>query len=443
MQLRVGQKIQTESTGQEFTVKKKLGEGGQGIVYLVEGAQGSYAVKWYNREQSTEDQKISIRYLVHQGPPKGNAGKRFIWPMDLATVPDDDQFGYLMPLIDTGRFAELGEVWAHLKPAPGFPALCEISYQAANSYRALHLSGHCYRDISSGNLMFDPKSGDVVICDNDNVGINRQSQCQVLGTPEYMAPEIVMGTADPSTDKDLHSLAVLLFYLWVWHHPMHGEIEYNIRSWDLPAKKRVYGENPVFIFDPKDRSNQLPNDPEYATAKKRWVYCPAPLKELFTRAFTVGLKQPSHRVTEGEWQSLFLELKDNILACPKCKAENMWDASIQSLNCWHCKTSIFLPPKMIFSHTGGKHVLLLNKDAKILVRHVNPFPSEEESANLAGQVVQNPNKPNVWGIRNLTDASWTITQPDGKTSSLNPQSAIPINPELKFDIQGTKAEIVI
>ena len=44
-----------------------------------------------------------------------------------------------MSVIDTQRFAELGDVWSHRKPAPGLAELCEISFQAANSYRVLHL----------------------------------------------------------------------------------------------------------------------------------------------------------------------------------------------------------------------------------------------------------------------------------------------------------------
>ena len=55
----------------------------------------------------------------------------------------------------------------------------------------LHLNGYCYRDISSGNMV-DPDTGDVLICDNDNVGINRQSDSQVDGTYEFMAPEVII-----------------------------------------------------------------------------------------------------------------------------------------------------------------------------------------------------------------------------------------------------------
>ena len=87
-------------------------------------------VKWYKPEQATPDQRAAISYLVRTGPPYGAAGKRFIWPLDLVTTAGAKQFGYLMARIDTQRFAELGEVWAHLKPVPGLSALCEISVPA-------------------------------------------------------------------------------------------------------------------------------------------------------------------------------------------------------------------------------------------------------------------------------------------------------------------------
>lgn len=248
MSLTLGQQVTAEVLGSKLTVQRRLGEGGQGIVYLVESPEGTYALKWYNAFQATAEQRAAIRLLVQAGPPPGPAGCRFIWPLALVTTPGTGQFGYLMPLIDTQRFATLNEVQARLKAAPSYPMLCEISAQIANSYRALHLRGYCYRDVAAGNLMFDPQTGDVLICDNDNVGINRQSQCQVLGTMEYMAPEVVLGQAEPSTETDLHALAVLLFNLWCRHHPFHGELEYNIRSWDQVAKRHIYGERPIFIF---------------------------------------------------------------------------------------------------------------------------------------------------------------------------------------------------
>lgn len=429
MSLQKGQLVYAETLQQRLIVQEKLGEGGQGEVYSVTDGENTYAVKWYNLEQSTAEQKQAIHYLVKQGGPIGIAGQRFIWPLDIITIAEIKQFGYLMPLIDTNRFAELGEVQAHRKPAPSLATLCEISYQIANSYRALHLSGYCYRDISAGNVMFDSNSGEVLICDNDNIGINRQSKSQVWGTMEYMAPELILGKADPSIETDLYALAVLLFNIWVWHHPFHGEMEYNIYVWDIPAKRRIYGEIPVFIFDPVDHRNKLPNDPEYSTANKRWNYCPPSLQALFIRAFTDGIQNPSLRVTEGEWQELFLQLKNGSIACPKCQAENLWDKT--QLNCWHCNIKIPIAPKLILTDETSQQIVLLTSKKQIFTEY-----------KLIGQVVQNPNNPKIWGIRNLTKIEWTALFPDGTKKIIEPQRAAPLKLGLKLKIGEVEAEIV-
>ena len=441
MTLAPGEKVKAEMRGTTLTVKGKLGEGTQGEVYLVEGQGGQQALKWYKPAQATMDQMAAVRALVQAGPPRGPAGNRFIWPLDLVTTPRSPQFGYLMRLIDSSRFAELGRVQAHLKPAPGFAALSRISYQLANSYRALHLSGYCYRDISDGNLMFDPVSGDVLICDNDNVGVNRQSKSQVWGTMEFMAPELIRGEADPSTETDLHSLAVLLFNLWIWHHPFHGKREFELRVWDIPAKKKVYG-TPVFVFDPADRSNALPPDPDYETARFRWGYAPRSLQELFTRAFTTGVRDPKRRVTEGEWQRLFQQLEDGITACPKCHAENIWEPGQDTLICWHCRSPVLLPPKLVIHLPSGHYHVLLTGNRSLRRRHVNPVGKEENDTEEVARVVPHPQDPSIWGIRNLTETPWKVTFPDGKTLEVGKDRSVPLHPGTSLAMGAVTAEIL-
>ena len=435
MPLLLGQRITAELSGAELHVIKKLGEGAQGEVYLVDGPQGYQAVKWYKAEQATVEQRAAILYLVRTGPPFGAGGKRFIWPLDLVTSSSSRQFGYLMSRIDTQRFAELGEIWAHLKPVPNFSALCEISYQLANSYRSLHLSGHCYRDISAGNLMFDPKSGDILICDNDNVGVNRQSRCQVWGTMEYMAPEIICGEADPSTQTDLHSLAVLLFYLWVWHHPFHGEMEYRFHCWDIPAKKKVYGETPVFVFDPENPSNSLPTDPDYAIARERWQYCPGPLKNTFIRAFSEGLAYPDRRVTEGEWQNIFSSIKDRIILCPRCNAEN-FSCPDEESTCWHCHTRIPSPPALTIRRPSGEIQIALGIGSAILRRHLSQLQPQDDGSAKVGIIVSHPSVRGAAGIRNLTKNAWQAAFPDGRITEVPPGRAVPLNPGVVITVEG-------
>ena len=126
--LSIGAEVVAETLDWRLTIKKKLGEGGQGVAYLASGPGGDLVVKWYNAEQATDVQRQAIRQLVKDGPPTGLAGKRFVWPLDVVTAPQSQQFGYLMSVIDTQRFAELGEVWSRsqarstLRPRAGSPA---------------------------------------------------------------------------------------------------------------------------------------------------------------------------------------------------------------------------------------------------------------------------------------------------------------------------------
>src|SRR5581483_632859 len=164
--------------------------------------------------------------LVKQGPPND----RFLWPIELAetgepaTVPG---FGYVMPLREA-RYRGIIDLMKR-RVEPSFRALATAGLELAHSYLQLHARGLCYRDISFGNVFFDPESGEVLICDNDNVAVDGQASAGVLGTPRFMAPEVVRGEALPSTQTDLFSLAVLLFYLFMVHHPLEGAREAAIR----------------------------------------------------------------------------------------------------------------------------------------------------------------------------------------------------------------------
>lgn len=441
MSFRMGETIRTAGLGLELSVIKKIGEGTQGEVFLVESNVGRYALKWYRPEQATARQKKAIEDLVVAGPPAGDAGRRFVWPLDIVeSIAGRKGLGYIMPVIDTERFADLGEIWAHIKPLPDIAAMCEISYQLANSFRALHLSGYCFRDISAGNLRFDPRTGDILICDNDNVAINKNPDFQVWGTMEYMAPELITGNAVPSASTDLHSLAVLLFYLWIWHHPMHGKLEYSYHCWDIASKKKVYGEEALFIFDPVDPSNSLPADPDYLIAEKRWRMCPESLKMLFKRTFTTGLKTPGKRITEGEWQRLFLQLKDCSVRCPNCHVLNLWEPGHAPI-CWHCHTEVTPETVIVFRRAEIEQYLVPSEGCLISGRHINGGLPGIRGDEPVGMIVRNPDNPDIFGIRNISGTVWTARIGQEESIEVNDGKAVPINPMIRISIGSTEVQI--
>jgi DNA-binding helix-hairpin-helix protein with protein kinase domain len=110
------------------------------------------------------------------------------------------------------------------------------------------------------------------------------------------------------------------------HHPLEGKKELAIKCLDLPAMKKLYGTEPVFIFDPADDSN-APDPQHQRNPLAFWSIYPKFLRTLFTRAFTEGISDPQHgRVRESNWRAAMVRLRDSIIYCAHCNAENFHDA---------------------------------------------------------------------------------------------------------------------
>ena len=390
-------------TGKTCRVGQLLGSGGQGEVYEVQMEGQPYALKWYYPEQATREQREILEDLIRRGAPN----TRFLWPLDMLNSPDRSTFGYIMPLREE-RFCGIVDMMRR-KAEPSFRALATAGYELADSYHQLHARGLCYRDISFGNVFLDPRTGEVRICDNDNVSVAGAGNSGVLGTPRFMAPEIVRGEARPSPDTDMFSLAVLLFYMFIMHHPLEGRREAEIRCFDLPAMNKLYGFEPIFIWHPTNESNR-PVPGLQANALAFWPVYPEFFRQAFVRSFTEGLVQPSLRLKESEWRNIFVDLRDSIMYCGHCGVENFYEAErlkvLQKPTCWACKASIVTPPRIRI----GAGFVMLNHDSRLYPHHLG------DTFNFGypvAEVERHPQNPSVWGLKNLTQNSWMMLKQDG------------------------------
>ncbi len=275
---------------ENVAVEKLLGSGGQGEVYKVTFRGSACALKWFHEHiGESADQRRCVENLVRQGKPSAN----FLWPTEIVLAEGSKSFGYLMDLREP-RFESFDSI-VTARVDPPFSILMRVGLNLVESFHSLHAKGLCYRDINFGNGFFDPLTGDVVICDNDNVAENNTSLNTVLGTPDFMAPEVVNGTALPSRTTDFFSLAVLLFYLYHIQHPLVGSRILSIRSWDLPARELMFGKEPVFIFDPVDKSNvaidDKRRDPLGEAGKNALPYWNAIYPELLKNAFLINFTE--------------------------------------------------------------------------------------------------------------------------------------------------------
>lgn len=401
-QLKAGTILVSESSN-KYLVESLLGAGGQGEVYDVSCNGKHYALKWYYKHMASSSQKQILDNLISKGAPDSS----FLWPQDLIFNRYGEPFGYIMPLRPK-NYKSIVDMMKR-RAEPSFYTLCRAAYNLTNGYQKLHSMGFSYRDISFGNLFFDPDTGDVLICDNDNVAANGLDNSSVYGTPRFMAPEIVRGEAKPSRNTDLYSLAVLLFYMFMMGHPLEGKLEADIKCMDIHAMNRLYGTKPVFVFDPKDKSNR-PVRGYQDNVLIYWDLYPQVLRDLFTDSFTTGLVSPNKRVTEKKWLEVFANLMTGITICPSCGAEVFFDEAKANSGiahcCWNCQMSVQHAPSIVI----GKSRVLLQKDAKLYAHNIY---ENYDMTTVVGSVVQNPNNPKLWGIRNETTDNWTYIKPDG------------------------------
>lgn len=421
----------TSVNGNEYTIRKLLGSGGQGEVYRVNGLGRDWALKWYYPGQATQEQRDNIEKLIERGAPNSS----FLWPIEFIANSRTYGFGYIMPLRED-NFRSIVDLLKR-RASPTFFSLLTAAFNLCDSFHELHAKGLCYQDISYGNVFFDEKTGKIAVCDNDNVVVNKHlNKSLVLGTQRFMAPEIVLRDATPSTETDQYSLAILLFYMLFISHPLDGKREQETHCFDAAAMRKLYGENPVFIFDPNDKSNR-PDPIVHKNALIFWNIYPNSLKRLFTKVFTEGIRDTVNgRVSENVWQSKLLAARDSIFYCKHCNMENFFDPTrSDNPRCWNCQSSLTLPPQLKM----GSHIVMLNPNSVLYKHQIGA--AVYDIVNPIAQVVPHPQHPSVMGLRNLSSGSWALIKKDGILQEVEPQKAVTITDDIEIDFGSTRGQI--
>lgn len=444
---RQGEQFQILS-GDTGVVTGWLGSGGQGEVYKVAIGGTELALKWYFPSVIRDD--LRLRSRLEQAIAKGPPSSQYLWPIDLAAAPNKSSFGYVMPLM-RGAYSSIEDLGRSSSDAkfidPSWKMLSIVGFRLAEAYRALHQLGFCYMDVSSGNVSFNPKTGDILVCDNDNVEYaNRPVR---LGTAGYMAPEVQRGGVFPSPSTDLYSISVLMFQLFMIQHPLEGAnvLQYRVKDDGIPS---LFGTDPVFIFDPDtDRNRPLDakSDPRALTGwgvgvQQRWNSLPEYAKQKFIQAFTIGLHEPLRRVRLSEWMETMARLYDEAYYCARCGKTNFYDITRLTTdktvpNCPFCGQTGRLPFR---ARINGRRVVMLNHDTKLFAHHLNPDHPIEFDRPLA-EMAQHPQNNAIWGLRNLSQTQWQYVSADGDTTEVPDGKSALVASGTKLMIGNTLIEV--
>ena len=420
IELKSGESVSLNN-GSSAKVIKELGRGGQGIVYLVEVGGQQMALKWYHNDQGNWFYKN-----LEENISKGAPSDAFLWP-EYLTTKQKGTFGYVMKLRPQGYY-EFGHYLLARARFKSFEAMLNAAMKICEGFMKLHLVGLSYQDLNDGNFFIHPETGDVLICDNDNVAPEGDNS-GILGKARYMAPEVVTGKAMPSKQTDRYSLSVVLFLLFYANHPLEGARVLACPCMTEKFEKKFYGEEPIFIYDQKNSDNR-PVRGVHNNVLRRWNAFPALLRETFLQEFSEEcLKNPSKRKIERNWQSIIQKLRDSLVVCPECGEETFVEDSTAP-SCMNCGKKFTLPGIL---KIGDRNVLLTPK-TKVYI-------DMDNKPDI--QVVSVPEDKFPVQMKNITTNNWTVETPSGKLKAVEPGQTMPVKEGLRVSLIGAiKGEII-
>ncbi|WP_291151761.1 helix-hairpin-helix domain-containing protein [Flavobacterium sp. UBA7680] len=271
----------------------------------------------------------------------------------------------------------------------------QIGVNLSRGVKKMHQMGLSHSDLSYNNVLVDPQTGSACMIDLDGLVVPGLFPAEVIGTADFIAPEVLatkhLSKTDPNRKlpnrlTDLHALACLIYMYLLHRHPLKGG-----KVHDLDTEKDdllSMGEKALFIEHPTDKSNrpklhQVSKwDHYWADVNKLPYTITGPyLKPLFDRAFIDGLHNPMQRPTAEEWEIALLKTTDLIQVCSNSNCEQKWYVfdNTNTPRCPFCGTNHqgtlpVLDLYFQFKESVWKpenHRLMVYKDQYLFQWHVN------------------------------------------------------------------------
>lgn len=181
-----------------YNLAGKLGQGGEGAVFEIEGSPDKVA-KIYHEAKLSADRELEgkIRTMIQQ-PVRSFMGDvlTVTWPQDALFDHNGKFRGYVMPKVSNMKhlFAARRErERKELFPAYNLMTATVIARNLAVAVNHIHQAGTVIGDFNPNNIMVDRK-GHITLIDADSFSVtdkirNKTYKCCV-SVPEYVAPEL-------------------------------------------------------------------------------------------------------------------------------------------------------------------------------------------------------------------------------------------------------------
>ncbi|MCG7529652.1 serine/threonine protein kinase, partial [Streptomyces sp. OfavH-34-F] len=211
--------------GSRYTAHQILGRGSAGTVWLGDGPEGPVAIKLL-REDLASDQELVGRFVQERTALLGLDHPHVVAVRDL--VVDGNDLALVMDLVRGTDLRTRLDRERRLAPEAAVAIVADV----ADGLAAAHAAGIVHRDVKPENILLDMEgplgpghSHPALLTDFGVAKLidtpRRTRSSKIIGTPDYLAPEIVEGLP-PRAAVDIYALATVLYELLAGFTPFGG-----------------------------------------------------------------------------------------------------------------------------------------------------------------------------------------------------------------------------
>ncbi|KZK79090.1 3-deoxy-D-manno-octulosonic-acid kinase [Pseudovibrio sp. W64] len=325
----------------------------------------------------------------------------------------------------------------------------QICLSIARAVRRMHMAGLAHSDLSYKNVLVDPTSGKACLIDIDGLVVPGKYHPDVVGTPDFIAPEVIktqhLDRKDPnrilpSVKTDRHALAVLIYMYLFYRHPLRGRKVHD----QSPQRDEELsmGERALFVEHPLDASNRVrPEDLRkqslpWGDPKARPYSMAGPvLKKLFEEAFIDGLHNPAKRPSAATWENALVRSIDLIQPC-SAKCDMGWYVfdNSKAPSCPHCGTPYKgkLPVLNLYSQRrkGSYHY----DDHRLMIWDGQSlFPWHIRTSVTPNEHLKQAEKKRVGYFQKHNESWWLVNETVVGMRNLGEGTIIPIGGRVKLE----------
>src|SRR5258706_8478408 len=263
----------------KYEVKKLLGKGATGSVYLASDAFASreVAIKVMDAMPSDpEDARPAFKSLQNEASLAGKLRHPHIVSIFDAGIDKKDGKNLLYLVME---LVEGTSLQPHCNPNGLLPTSrsSQIAYKCCKALEYANTVGVVHRDIKPANIMLQPDF-DIGVSDFGAAQWSRSDTTQVagVGSPAYMSPEQIRGGEEIDFRSDMFSLGGVMYHMLTGHRPFGGSTAYELMDEILakepPPPSEVNPRNPpaldgiVLRALGKSRADRFESWDEFAAA---------------------------------------------------------------------------------------------------------------------------------------------------------------------------------